>query len=487
MQGFTKKLNFSAINNLKNSHMMILGFLLYLSVLIVNDGFMALDEYFVGITRYIPAQSSSLMTLVAPDDVKSPLQLLPMHAVAQLALFTGIESPYWQYRLVILVLGIINFSVLFLSILELSKFLKLERKEINFLMAVFIFYFAAPFSLTRPMFESIAAPWLTWSAIKAFKYDREGETNDLLWGVLLGSIAFVLRQQLGFCALVFVMLPIIKKNWSHLFYVAISGLSFFILSGIPDYFIRGKLHYSLLNLTVYNYQHGSDYGDRTLFFYPILIFIVCLAPFFIKKYPTGFLKDYFLKYRSLLIVIFLFIFLHSLFPQKWERFIVSVIPVLLILMFPFLKILQKDFKQNKLRLISLYSLNGFLFVIASFFPAQKNLIQMSLYLNRHSEITKIYRVADTPGWITEAFILNKKFEFIEADALSLEKINWADCSQAFVVGAAQADLYRKITDQLKLNAQFDVNLIEQLAFITNPKNNLRRVQLKLYSACDRDN
>ena len=66
----------------KTANILIFGILLYLSVIAVNDGFMAHDEYWVGITRYIPAQSSTLNTLVAADDVKSPLQLLPMHAAS---------------------------------------------------------------------------------------------------------------------------------------------------------------------------------------------------------------------------------------------------------------------------------------------------------------------------------------------------------------------------------------------------------------------
>jgi hypothetical protein len=471
------------ISKFKTSQIIILGLLLYLSVLLINDGFMALDEYWVGITRYIPAQSSSLMNLVGADDVKSPLQLLPMHIVAQGALNVGVVSPYWQYRTVIFVLGAINILMLIWIFLELSQFLKLGKSESNFLFLMLFLYFAAPFSLTRPMFESIAAPWLTWAAVKALKYDHNSELNDLLWGVFLGSVAFVLRQQLGFCALIFVLLSILKKNWKHLFYAGVLGLAFFVLSGIPDYYLRGQFHFSLLNLTLYNYAHGSEYGNRTILFYPILIFVVAFVPFFIKKYPNDFVFEYLKKYRSLLIILGLFVFLHSLFPQKWERFIISVIPLLIFLVFPFLWYLHKSYTSYRWRLSSLYLLNFVLFFVASFFPAQKNLIEMSLYLNEHPEIKKIHRVADTPGWITEAFVLDKKFEFVESNQEMLNAVDWADCSSVFVVGEAQSEEFKEITQNLKVKAEFNVNLIEQLAFKTNPKNNLRRVKLKIYSGC----
>ena len=462
---------------------LILGFFIYFSVLFLNDGFMALDEYFVGITRYIPAQSSSVTNLVAPDDVKSPLQLLPMHLVAQGALIMGVTDPYWQYRTVIFVLGGLGTALLFFSLFRFAEMEKSGEKQLNFLLLMMIFYFAAPFGLTRPMFESVAAPWLTLAAVFAFRYDLRQKLSDLLWGAVFVSVAFVLRQQLGICGLVLVLLPLLKKNWPHFFAAGALGSFFFVLSGVPDYFLRDKFHYSLLNLTVYNYEHGSEYGNQSLLFYPVLIFVIAFIPFFIKRYPDGFLKSYLIRYRSLLLFVLFFVVLHSLFPNKWERFVISLLPILVLLVFPFLYYLQSHFAANKKRLILLYSLNFFLFLIASFFPAQKNLIEMSRYLAAHPEIKKVHRVADTPGWITEAFILNKSFEFKESDQAALASENWQDCANAFVIGEAQAAEFHDLTDKLYLQATFDVNLIEKLAFRLNPGKNLRRVQLKLYSGC----
>lgn len=477
-------MRFKEFGSSRNFITLLLGCLVYGSVLLVNDGFMALDEYWVGITRYIPAQTSSIMSLVGPDDVKSPLQLLPMHGMAQFALGMGIESPYWQYRFVLFALGAFSVALLFFAFLKFSEFAELKSKEEKLLLCMLIFYFGAPFALTRPMFESIAAPWLTLGAVYAFAYDRHKRLGDLLVAVTATSIAFVLRQQLGICALVCLILPIVHKKWKHFFIADALGLFFFILAGIPDYFIRGQFHFSLLNLFVYNYQHGAEYGQQGVWYYPALIFVLCLIPFFIKKYPAGFFKDLWSRYRSLYIVLFLFVFLHSLFPNKWERFLISVIPLLLLIMFPVLSNLQDRFQQHKVRLISLYSLNFFLFFLASFFPAQKNLIEMSRYLDRHPEISKVYRVADTPGWITEAFILNKKFEFVESSLEQAQTQNWKDCSNTLVVGEAQAGMMKPLTDLLHVQAVFNVNLIEQLTFKLNPQRNLRRVQLKLYSGCE---
>jgi hypothetical protein len=155
---------FFSDKGLKSKHVLILGFFIYFTVFVFNDGFMALDEYWVGILRYIPAQTSSLMTLVSPDDVKSPLQLLPMHAIAQLALNLGVTDPYWQYRAVIFCLGLISTVVLGYSFYLFAEFSRLDESKKSLLYLMMIFYFAGAFAITRPMFESIEAPWLVLSA-----------------------------------------------------------------------------------------------------------------------------------------------------------------------------------------------------------------------------------------------------------------------------------------------------------------------------------
>lgn len=489
---------------------------IFLLAVILNDGFMALDEYWVGITRYIPAQTSSVNTLVGADDVKSPLQMLPMHGVAQAALMAGVESPYAQYRIVIAVIAFFNFALIFFAIFEFAKVMALTIAQRNLLLLLFTFYFGSAFSFTRPMFESISAPWLALAAVWAIRYDFYSRRKDLFWGVIFASMAFVLRQQLGFCALVFIILPILKKNWQHLFIAAAVGLGFFIVAGIPDYYIRGQFHFSLLNLTVYNYQHGSDYGSKPITFYPILIVVMTFLPFFIKKYPSEVLIQSFKRLRTSWIILLLFVFLHSLFPQKWERFMISVIPTMLFLIFPYLLYLQNHFSKHKYRLVSLYSLNGLVFFLASFFPPQKNLIEMSRYLNSHPEIKKIHRVNNTPEWITDAFIYNKLaeeeglakqkalqeasaagarersdrsdikkgYEFFESNKTLIANENWKDCSIALVLAKHDLAEYADVLAQLKLRAQFNVNVIEQLAYKMNPKNNARRVELSLYSGCD---
>lgn len=166
-------------------------FLIYVLVTLINPGFMGTDEYWTGITRYIPAQSSQLSTLVGTDDVKSPTQLWPLFVTAQGALKLGIENPFAQYQFVVVVLGLLSFLLVFGSFYAWRE--SLSDLEMRILILLLGFYFAAPFALSRPMFESLAAPWLSWAGIFALKYDRQPKLNFLLFGIVAVTLSFLLR------------------------------------------------------------------------------------------------------------------------------------------------------------------------------------------------------------------------------------------------------------------------------------------------------
>ena len=117
-----------------------------------------------------------------------------------------------------------NFALMFYAVFEFAKVMGLTVAQRNFLLLIFTFYFGSSFSFTRPMYEPISAPWLALAAVWALRYDFYSRARDLFWGVIFVSMAFVLRQQLGFCALVFIILPIMKKNIRHLALAAVVGL-----------------------------------------------------------------------------------------------------------------------------------------------------------------------------------------------------------------------------------------------------------------------
>lgn len=457
--------------------LLIIG-LVYALTLFLNDGIMALDEYFVGITRYIPAQSSSVSTLVHEDDVKSPLQLMPMYVLAKTALAMGIEHPYLQYRFVIAVLGILN--LLILTYVFYNYHPREDETKQKILLVLLAFYFAAPFAFTRPMFETVAAPWVALSAFFASRYDRNQKLGSILLATFAISVAFVLRQQIGILALGVVMVPLLHKKWKHFFAVALLGIGLFVLAGIPDIFIRGSFHHSLISIFTYNVAHGSEYGRHSIMTYPGLIFALCLGPWWIMKYPNDFWRKHFRHYRVEWTMVILFVVLHSSFPQKWERFLISIIPLLMILMVPLVQYLYQNRKVRLYRWRSLIAFNALFFLIASFFPPQKNIINLSLFLDQHSEVQRLIKVDNFPEWITEAFIRNKNYTELNINEAQLKDFLPGNKKDLLVVPESLKASVNK--DHWEETKTLPVNFIETVAYKLNPKANKRRVPIVIFVA-----
>ncbi|HEY8270265.1 MAG TPA: hypothetical protein VIG33_05210 [Pseudobdellovibrionaceae bacterium] len=460
---------------------LILSFIIYIIVVTFNTGFIATDEYWDGITRYLPAQKATVNTLIRLDDVKSPLQILPMHAAAQLAYKLGLETPFSQYHFVIIFWGLIGFA------LSASAAILLFRGKSESLAKVAVlmlgFHFVAPGLLTRPMFESLAAPWMALACAFAVLYDEKRHWQNLLAGVFCASMSFTLRQQTGFCALVFILLPLLHKQWKHFFLASFSGLTLFILSGVPDIFIRGGFHYSLRALAEYNFKHGAEYANQPWHFFFPLIFIGTLMPWLIAKYPAGFLGDYIKRYRSLYIILALFLILHSMFANKFERFLISMIPVLIFIMVPFVNYFVENWAQRKYRLISMLAVNLVFWFPASFFPAQKNITDLARYMDEHPEYRALQSIDLSIEWIPDAFMKQVNYTVFQLSTSQLQtQAIPVNCDTLVALNEkAFASNREFLLFHYKFLARFDVNMIESIAYKFNAENNVRRSPLMIFS------
>jgi hypothetical protein len=470
----------------------ILFALIFIGTAFLNKGFIASDEYWIGITRYIPAQTSHLNSLVREDDVKSPVQILPLYLMSKLALSLGIEEPYAQYSFVVLCMGIAATFLYAMGILlyyrkrclfSPNTFLTFEDESTvhlrNLTFLLFSFYFASPFIFTRPMFESVAAPFLFLSAIYALIYDSEVKIGDLLWSLFFFSIAFLLRPQVCLTALTLIILPLLKRRWKDLLIICGAGVVALVLTGIPDLILIGKFHGSLMKLASYNLVHGEEYGTQPVYYFPVLILALTLAPFFIKKYRSGFFLNHLANQKVLVFYVLFFVIFHSMFPHKFERFIIPVLPLLLLFMVPLVENLMENRESLNLRWIALLILNFTLFFIVTFFPAQKNITDLVLYLNEHKQLTRIFSVDESIEWIPEVFLSRKPPELIAIENDKLGLISGISCDTA-IVTREDSRSPKVMPENMHLLATFDVNLIEKLAHYLNPQNNKRRVALQLW-------
>ncbi len=489
-------INFTTLFKKINPTFLFLSF--FLLVAFINDGFMGTDEYWNAMVKYLPAQTSKYTELVDQADVKSPLQVMPMYVGSQIALKMGVFHPYDQYRFTILFITIINLLVYLFSfqliqnvklwdfktdpIVDPMKWQDVSQKVFLFL---FTFYFASSFTLTRPMFESLAAPWILLSLALFYKYRQSKNLQFVAYATGAASFAFVMRQQAGIGALTIPILLFFAKDWKGVVVSAAVGIACFVLAGIPDIFLRGGFHHSLIAVLTYNVEHGQEYGDGSILFYPLLLMGLTFFPFlWLNVTKKSFTLPVLKKLDYAWVFILLFVALHSYFPQKFERFMVSIIPLLIVLMTPYFTELVLQWPQKQWRLITMGLLNLFILINASFFPSQKNIINMALFIDRHNGIKTIYNLEKTLEWIPEKFIfLNRNYSIVDLNLASIKDQAENNCQSAIIVNDFIFQEQKELLKDFRIIDTFNVNWIESLAYRFNKKNNIRRAPLHVLSNC----
>lgn len=490
------------LNKKLNPTVIFIGF--FLLVAFVNDGFMGTDEYWNAMVKYLPGQTSTYTDLVDETDVKSPLQVMPMHFGAQIALKLGAFHPYDQYRFTILFITIINLLIYILAF-QIIQSVRLWDMGGNFelpngvnsqdwqrisqkvFILLFTFYFASSFTLTRPMFESLAAPWILLSMALFYRYKNHDSIWNLVGSTVGVSMAFVLRQQVGVGAITIPLLLLLAKDFKGVVVSSVVGLTCFILAGVPDIFLRGGFHHSLISVLTYNLEHGHEYGNGSIFFYPALLLGLSFFPFlWIGNISKSVWGPVFKKLTYAWVFITLFVALHSYFPQKFERFMVSIIPLLIILMTPFITRLFLQWPQKKWQLVTMAILNFFVLINASFFPSQKNIINAALFIDRHHNIKTFYNLDKTIEWIPEKFIfLNRGYNIIDLSLSAVKDQPDNDCQSAIIVNDFIWKQEKETFKKFHVVDTFNVNLIERFAYKFNKKNNIRRAPLHVLSNCQK--
>lgn len=449
---------------------------------------MGTDEYWVGMVKYLPAQTAPWKDLVTDEDVKSPIQLMPFYALAQVSLKMGVENAYWQFRFVQAALTTLAVAI---SLFAFWIFSKIEhqtlRPRLILLFSLFGFHAFLPGVLSRPMFEALSMPWLLLGATLGCSYLARAKLRVLVAATVVTGVAFLLRPQTGLCCAVIVALPLLsslsnKDKAKHLITAAFIGIFIFLFAGIPDIYWHSDYHYSLKAITIHNYKHGSAYNAQPWFFYFPIIFIFMAGPFLFKRYGTNF----WIQFRDLkvpLLFMVAFSITHLAFANKFERFLFPWFGVMLLLLEPFVRDLFDHYRQHRLRIGAMLLANFLIWIPASFGAAQKNLIDLPKFLNDQKEISQVWLVDKPVEWFAQILVQRS----MNIDEVSFEDVKSKNLKGYFLFNKNRMDeLSHQRSNELS-NCQvvqnFGASFIDSLAYRFNPEKNQRRAPLILLK-CD---
>ncbi|MEJ2004053.1 MAG: glycosyltransferase family 39 protein [Cyclobacteriaceae bacterium] len=203
-----------------------------------------------------------------------------------------------------------------------------EARIVGLLLAVFWLF---PQMSVRNLVEVVPIPLLMLASYETVKYlkHKTGVWSMLFCGVLIG-LSFSLRYQTILFGMGLGLGLLLKKEWRGGIYLALSTLlTIVLLHGIGDYFLCGEPFCKLQYYISFNVDHATDYTTEPWHFYLVIILGTLIPPLSLL-FLFGFLRSFKISTPIWLAILGFFIF-HSMFPNKQERFIFTIMPHLLLM------------------------------------------------------------------------------------------------------------------------------------------------------------
>lgn len=239
----------------------------------------------------------------------------------------GLSDPTWKMVLVRLLHAVWSLVVV-RSGYRIA--LRLSTPGVAWRTGLFLaLFFFMPFLSVRNLVEMVAIPPLM---LCAWWLVRSGEGPDgraLLIAGMCAGLAVDLRFQTLFFGCGAGMALLWQRNVRGAAWFGLGLLVPVVLvQGTVDLLIWGRPFAEMTEYVRYNLANSTTYFDQ-----PWYNYLLVLAAVFIPPFSLAVLFGFFKRPRPLLIWLptFSFLFFHSLFPNKQERFILSIVPLVLVL------------------------------------------------------------------------------------------------------------------------------------------------------------
>ena len=240
--------------------------------------------------------------------------------------FIGIESLNVQMYVVRLLHALWSLLIVYYGYKLTEKYT--NRRTANIAGWTLALYFFMPWLAVRNLVEVVAIPFLmaaTWIYVKD---DSPKWGRVLCVGVLMG-MAMCVRFQVMFFIGGFGLALLIMKRWRDIFIFALGViLSFCVIQGIPDMILWHRPFAEFWEYISYNFANSTTYFNQPWYNYLLVILGLMLPPISVFIFG-GFLYEW--RKWLLFLPSFAFLFFHSCFPNKQERFILTIIPFIIVL------------------------------------------------------------------------------------------------------------------------------------------------------------
>ncbi len=257
-------------------------------------------------------------------------------------------------------------------------------------------FWLMPWLSVRNLVEIVCIPFLVYSMwIILDKYDHPKRYRWFFLAGLLLGVAFSIRFQTIFFAGGAGLALLFDKRWREMFIVAFGYLlAVVIVQCTPDMLLWGYPFAEFRAYSLYNIDNAYNYLTGSFFKYFAFLLGIFIVPAGIFWF-FGFFRSW-RRHFLLFLPTFIFLLFHSIFPNKQERFIYSIIPFLIILGVVGWHEFMEESKYwsnhktlfNKFR-IFFWSVNTILLILFTINYSKKARVESMVYLSAYPNVRNI--------------------------------------------------------------------------------------------------
>lgn len=238
----------------------------------------------------------------------------------------GISSPQGKMYFIRFIHAVYSLLIISLGFKITLKKSNLENaKMVGLLLSVMWLF---PILSVRNLVEFVCIPPLMASTWIVVRKENIGWKDAVFAGLLAG-----LAMGVRFHAILFIggfgLALWIQRRWMAGIYFGLAGLAMFSLTQIGDLFIWGKPFQEVGEYIRYNFAHQTTYFNRPWYMYFGTIGGLLIPPISLMFF-FGYFRS-FKKYLILFLPSFVFFVFHSYFSNKQERFILPIVPFIIML------------------------------------------------------------------------------------------------------------------------------------------------------------
>lgn len=404
----------------------------------------------------------------------------------------GIEDPKIQMLIIRLINALGSMIVVWYGIKITQKFSN-ERlaKMVGWLLAL---GWMIPFFSVRNLVEMAAIPWLiagVWLLVR-----DQNKKFDVLYAGLLIGMAVSIRYQVGVFAVGLAAVYFFKRDWKSFFQVCLGVvITFSLTQGLVDGIIWGYPFAEFLQYFVYNTNDGMDYLPNNNYF----MYFIVLTGCFLFPFGLLMLAGFFNSWKKHLIIFLptlLFILFHTFYPNRQERFVLTVLPFFVILgVIGYDLFKQSRFKERlwKVSFIAYWMLNIPLLCVISTMYSKKSQVEAmyALYPYRNESKTVLMegtasgRVALKANYYTGDWTLKVVERTDTLTSLSLKEKSKMDYILFFDSKnlKRRINTYKEFYPNMKLIKKSYPSFVDNLIYTINPVNPNEYIEVWKTNCC----